>query len=341
MLGAFRSADAGPRGAAARIGLAALLACIGLTWTAGATSAFATYGTVKITKVNDGGDPADSFHFNASTAIKSTGGFDLKGGESYSSSTVHANAGAYRRRRVQRVGAGERQVRAQEPRLLGHRRLQQAEVRLGDHGRRQPRGRHQGRRRREGRLHLHQQRKTGTITVKKALVPATDTGKFDLQVDGRTSRPRSATTATARRPSRPARTPSARPARTWATTSSNVGCKNARVRGRQGQRRANVAVAGKDAITCTITNTARPARSSSRSSSCRPRTRVCSISRSTATTSRRRSATAAPFEGRQHRHHTVGETGANLATTQLTACKNAAGYTVAVSARRRGQRRRR
>jgi hypothetical protein len=95
MLGAFRPAEAGPRGAAARIGVAALLACIGLSWTAGATDAFATYGTVKITKVNEGGDPADSFHFNSSTQINKYGGFDLKGGESYTSSTVHANAGYY------------------------------------------------------------------------------------------------------------------------------------------------------------------------------------------------------------------------------------------------------
>src|SRR4029078_13218182 len=52
MLGAFRSADAGPRGAATRIGLAALLACIGLTWTAGATAGVGPLGTVEITEVH-------------------------------------------------------------------------------------------------------------------------------------------------------------------------------------------------------------------------------------------------------------------------------------------------
>src|SRR3954454_12140247 len=85
MLGAFRSAHAGPRSAAARIGLAALLACVGLTWTAGASSAFATYGTVSITKKNVGGDAADVFHFNASDQIKA-GGFDLIGDGNYTNS---------------------------------------------------------------------------------------------------------------------------------------------------------------------------------------------------------------------------------------------------------------
>ena len=187
MLGAFRSADAGPRGAATRIGLAALLACIGLTWTAGATSAFATYGTVKITKVNEGGDQTDSFHFNASTAIKSTGGFDLKGGQSYSSSTVHANTGAY-------AGAGaytvsetaDDRLRPAGHRLLGHAGARQVHgVRLDRQGPRQPQG-----------------QPSGSASARRSTAPSTtsarparsssrrrssrrrDTGKFDLQVDG-------------------------------------------------------------------------------------------------------------------------------------------------------------
>src|SRR3954471_7353988 len=94
MLGAFRSAHAGPRSAAARIGLVALLACVGVSWTAGASSAFATYGTVKIKKVNEGGNQTDLFHFDAPSAIK-TGGFDLKGGDTYLNSRVHANTGSY------------------------------------------------------------------------------------------------------------------------------------------------------------------------------------------------------------------------------------------------------
>ena len=94
MLGAFRSAHAGPRSTVARVGLAALLACVGLTWTAGASSAFATYGTVSITKKNVGGDPADVFHFNAPSAIK-TGGFDLIGGQTYTNTRVEYNTGTY------------------------------------------------------------------------------------------------------------------------------------------------------------------------------------------------------------------------------------------------------
>jgi hypothetical protein len=64
----------GPEAPFARLGLAALFACVGLSWTAGASDAFATYGTVTIKKVNQGGDQADRFHFTSSTAIATTGG---------------------------------------------------------------------------------------------------------------------------------------------------------------------------------------------------------------------------------------------------------------------------
>ena len=184
MLGAFRSAEAGPRGAAARIGLAALLACVGLTWTAGATSAFATYGTVKITKVNEGGDQTDSFHFNASSAIKSTGGFDLKGGESYSSSTVHANAGAYNaaaynvsepssdkyslKSLVCSVTAAVNKPKYGSTTADVANRSVAIKVGVGE----------------KVDCVFTNKRKTGTIVVKKQLLPATDAGTFDLQVDG-------------------------------------------------------------------------------------------------------------------------------------------------------------
>src|SRR4051812_18803425 len=95
MSGAFRSAHAGPRSTAARIGLAALIACVGLTWTAGASSAFATYGTVTVKKVNDGGNAADMFHFDASKEINAAYGFDVKGGEEKSNARVEANTGSY------------------------------------------------------------------------------------------------------------------------------------------------------------------------------------------------------------------------------------------------------
>jgi hypothetical protein len=104
MFGVLRPAAAGSRGAAARLGLAALLACIGVSLTAGASSAFATYGTVKITKVNEGGDPSDVFHFDAAApharyAPTWVGAFDLKGAgaptATTKSFTVHANTGSY------------------------------------------------------------------------------------------------------------------------------------------------------------------------------------------------------------------------------------------------------
>ena len=256
MLGAFRSADAGPRGAAARIGLAALLACIGLTWTAGATSAFATYGTVKITKINDGGDPADSFHFNASTAIKSTGGFDLIGGGSYSSSTVHANAGAYNaaaynvsepandkyelKSLVCSVTAAYNKPKYGSATTDVANRAVAVKVGVGE----------------KVDCTFTNQRKTGTITVKKALVPATDTGKFDLQVDGKNVATQvgnngyGSTTVT---------TGTHTVGEAGATLGdyiSSTSCKNAAgYEVAKGSGVLNVAVAGKDAITCTITNT--------------------------------------------------------------------------------------
>ena len=100
------------------------------------------------------------------------------------------------------------------------------------------------------------QRKTGTITVKKALVPATDTGKFDLQVDGKNVATQvgnngyGSTTVTSG-------------THTVGEAGANLGdyvaytsCKNAAgYEVAKGSGVLNVSVAGKDAITCTITNT--------------------------------------------------------------------------------------
>jgi archaellum component FlaG (FlaF/FlaG flagellin family) len=91
-LGVSRPAIAGSRVNAGRIGLAALIACIGLSWTAGATDAHATYGKVTIKKVNVGGAAGDSFAFNTSAHLGS--GFSLLGGQSWSK-TVLANAAPY------------------------------------------------------------------------------------------------------------------------------------------------------------------------------------------------------------------------------------------------------
>jgi prealbumin domain-containing protein len=256
MLVAFRSADAGPRGAAARVGLAALLACIGLTWTAGATSAFATYGTVKVTKVNEGGDPADSFHFNASTAIKSTGGFDLKGGESYSSSTVHANAGAYDgpaytvsepandkyelKSLVCSVTAAPYKPKYGSATTDVANRSVAIKVGVGE----------------KVDCTFTNQRKTGTITVKKQLVPASDPGRFDLQVDG-------TDVATQVGDNGSGTTTVTTGTHTVGEAGANLGdyvsstsCRNAAgYEVAKGTGVLNVAVASKDAITCTITNT--------------------------------------------------------------------------------------
>jgi hypothetical protein len=191
MLGALRSAHAEPRSAAARIGLVALLACIGLTWTAGASSAFATYGTVKITKINQGGDQADLFHFDAPSAIKA-GGFEISAaGTPYTNAQVHANTGSY-------ASLGDYTV--SEPAAASGAANDKYELKsidcTVDGGYNKPAT--YGSATQAGtavkiRVGVHHtvactftnKRKTGTITVKKQLEPATDLGKFDLRVDGK------------------------------------------------------------------------------------------------------------------------------------------------------------
>jgi len=335
MLGAFRSADAGPRGAAARIGLAALLACIGLTWTAGATSAFATYGSVKITKVNEGGDPADSFHFNASTAIKSTGGFDLKGGESYSSSTVHANAGAYSaaaynvsepandkyelKSLVCSVTAAYNKPKYGSANTDVANRAVAIKVGVGE----------------KVDCTFTNQRKTGTITVKKALVPATDTGKFDLQVDGKN-------VATQVGDNGYGSTTVASGTHTVGEAGASLGdyssytsCKNAAgYEVAKGSGVLNVTVAGKDAITCTITNTRKTGTIVVKKQlmpSTDPGLFDLQVDGADVATQVGDGGTGSKVVNTGT--HTVGESGANLADyASSTACKNAAGYSVAVSA---------
>jgi hypothetical protein len=179
MLGAFRSAHAEPRSAAARIGLVALLACVGLTWTAGASSAFATYGTVSITKKNVGGDATDLFHFDAPDAIKA-GGFDLKGGGTYTNSRVEYNTSKYAKAyTVSEPASDKYELKSIDCDVTPayHKgtastslptRSVAIKVGVGE----------------KVACTFTNQRKTGTITVKKQLEPTTDAGKFDLQVDG-------------------------------------------------------------------------------------------------------------------------------------------------------------
>jgi hypothetical protein len=183
MFGVLRPAAAGTRGAAARFGLVALLACVGVSWTAGASSAFATYGTVKIKKVNEGGDQTDLFHFDAPSAIKA-GGFDLKGGETYVNSRVHANTGSYSYLGdydVSEPASDKYELKSVDCTVDGGYNKPISYGSATRYG--------NGVKIRVGVDHLvycvfTNQRNTGTITVKKDLVPATDAGRFDLKVDG-------------------------------------------------------------------------------------------------------------------------------------------------------------
>jgi hypothetical protein len=180
MLGAFRSAHAGPRSAVARVGLAALLACVGLTWTAGASSAFATYGTVSITKKNVGGDAADVFHFNAPSAIKS-GGFDLIGGQTYTNTRVEYNTGKYGSAYTVSEPAGDKyELKSIDCAVTPSYHKGSATTSLATRSVAIKVGVGE-----KVACTFTNQRKTGTITVKKQLVPAADSGKFDLQVDGK------------------------------------------------------------------------------------------------------------------------------------------------------------
>jgi len=336
MLGAFRSADAGPRGAATRIGLAALLACIGLTWTAGATSAFATYGTVKITKVNEGGDQTDSFHFNASTAIKSTGGFDLKGGQSYSSSTVHANTGAYAGAGAYTVSEtadpdydlrdiacsvtpapGKYTASGSAAKDLANRKVS---IRVGVSEKVD--------------CTVYNKRKTGTIVVKKALVPSTDTGTFDLQVDGATV---ASQVGDGGYGSKTVVTGTHTVGETGAYLSdysSSTACKNAAGYAVAVSAAGAVSVGDGDTITCTITNTRKtgtivvkkaliPASDAGKFD-----LQVDGADVATQVGDGGYGSKTVPTGT-----HTVGEAGANLADyTSSTSCKNGSDYTVDVSA---------
>jgi hypothetical protein len=67
-----------PSGAVLRLGLAALLACLGLAWQAQAAQA--TYGKVTIVKVNRGGDQTDAFTFHPQV-MPSVADFSIVAGE--------------------------------------------------------------------------------------------------------------------------------------------------------------------------------------------------------------------------------------------------------------------
>src|SRR3954471_17339716 len=192
MFGVLRPAAAGSRGAVARLGLAALLACVGVSLTAGASRAFATNGTVKSTKVNQGGDPADVFHFDAAAphakyATTWAGAFDLKGAgaptATTKSFTVHANTGSYYTSYGDYVFSDDAdagyELKSVVCKVDGYSAPNSngswtvagtgVSVKVGvDH---------------TVACTFTNQRKTGTIKVEKDLEPATDAGRFDLKVD--------------------------------------------------------------------------------------------------------------------------------------------------------------
>jgi hypothetical protein len=172
----------------ARLGLAALFACVGLSWTAGASDAFATYGTVTIKKVNQGGDQADRFHFTSSTGIATTGDLWVSSGGEYTTRTVHANAGRYDSAPyyVTEDATGDYELKDISCTVVAapyRTKVGSASTTLAS---------------RKAAIKVGvgekvtcvftNQRKTGRITVKKQLLPAADAGRFDLQVDAKTVR---------------------------------------------------------------------------------------------------------------------------------------------------------
>jgi hypothetical protein len=72
----------------ARLLLGAALACLGLAFTAQA--AHATYGKLQIVKVNQGGNPTDSFAFHP-TVTPAASDFSLQGGQTSSAMQVECN----------------------------------------------------------------------------------------------------------------------------------------------------------------------------------------------------------------------------------------------------------
>jgi hypothetical protein len=187
MFGVLRPADAGPRGTAARLGLVALLACVGLTWTAGASDAFATYGTVTIKKVNQGGDQTDRFHFTSS--LPNSGGSSFwvnSGGEYTTGKLVHANAGRYDAAPYYVTEDAKAGYQLKDITCTVTPAPYKAKVGSTTA--------YEGQDQRKVAIKVgvdekvycvFTNEKTARITVKKDLKPVADAGRFDLQVDGK------------------------------------------------------------------------------------------------------------------------------------------------------------
>ncbi|MEA2287428.1 MAG: hypothetical protein QOJ21_3471 [Solirubrobacteraceae bacterium] len=185
MLQVLHLAAGRPRGNAARLGLAALAAFTVLTMSAGASDALATYGTVKVKKVNVGGPAGDWFGFDRSTDLGG-GSFSLQGGGMWSKQVLANWAGGPHPGQVYTVT---------EPASDAYELKDLSCKTYGKYGPRPDAGTvtslATGRATIKVRYNetvecvfTNERIKTGTIVVEKDLVPAADPGRFGLQVDG-------------------------------------------------------------------------------------------------------------------------------------------------------------
>ncbi|MEA2249175.1 MAG: hypothetical protein QOH46_3704 [Solirubrobacteraceae bacterium] len=185
MFQVFRLATGRSRGNAARLGVAAMAAFTVLTMTAGASDALATYGTVKVKKVNVGGEPADWFSFDRSTDLGASS-FSLQGGGTWSKQVPANWASGPHPDKVYTVT---------EPASDEYELKDLSCKTYNRYGPRPDAGTVTSLADRRASIKVrynetvecvftNERVKTGTIVVKKDLVPATDRGRFDLQVDG-------------------------------------------------------------------------------------------------------------------------------------------------------------
>ncbi|MEA2319957.1 MAG: serine-aspartate repeat-containing protein, partial [Solirubrobacteraceae bacterium] len=185
MLQVIHLAAGRSRGNAARLGLAALAAFTVLTMSAGASDALATYGTVKVKKVNVGGPAGDWFGFDRSTDLGG-GSFSLQGGGTWSKQVLANWASGPYSGKVYTVT---------EP-ASDEYELKELSCKTYDrYGPRPDAGTVTSLAERRATIKVrynetvecvftNERVRTGTIVVKKDLVPATDAGRFGLQVDG-------------------------------------------------------------------------------------------------------------------------------------------------------------
>jgi hypothetical protein len=185
MLQALRLATGRSRGNAARLGVAAMAAFTMLALTAGASDAFATYGTVKVKKVNVGGDAGDWFGFNRSADLGG-GSFSLQGGGTWSKQVLANWAAGPHPGAVYTVT---------EPASDEYELKDLSCKTYNKYGARPDAGTVTSLADRRATIKVrynetvecvftNERIQTGTIVVRKDLVPATDPGRFDLQVDG-------------------------------------------------------------------------------------------------------------------------------------------------------------